>query len=291
MSSARSSDAELAQAVVAGAQSVLQQHEAEVPAGWASALTPILGAWTVRDPQALGVWLAEAALDASDDQPGAALGKLHLDDLVLAFAAAHQEGPAQTELHRRAEQAASRINSRLLSSADAEDVVQQLTLKLLEQPDVLLRYRGRGKLVGWLRVVLTREALARRKKQQRNAPLVEEDLVDLPGFAASPEMRAAKKEHRALVQASLDHAMRQLVSEDRELLRAFYLSGATLDELSEGEGVHRSTISKRLRRIRERLLAQASAHLQQERSKVGESAFRFVMSQVELSIDRSLGES
>ena len=105
----------------------------------------------------------------------------------------------------------------------------------------LASYTGRGSLEGWLRTVLAQEYVNRYRSQRRTAPFDESVQPAAPisdGAAVDPRLEQATAE-----------ALAELPAEERLILAAYYLDGRTLAEIARMQGVHESTISRRLDRL------------------------------------------
>jgi RNA polymerase sigma-70 factor (ECF subfamily) len=104
----------------------------------------------------------------------------------------------------------------------------------------LASYTGRGSLEGWLRTVLAQEYVNRYRRERRSAPFDESVQPTAPvsdSAAVDPRLEQATAE-----------ALAELSAEERLILAAYYLDGRTLAEIARMEGVHESTISRRLNR-------------------------------------------
>lgn len=125
----------------------------------------------------------------------------------------------------------------------------------------LLSYSGRGSLDGWLRALLAQEYVNRYRAGRRTVSL---EAMEQAGrqFASTPAADPAVAPEAGLAREALEAAtgetLRELPAEDRLILAAYYLDGATLARIGRMLGVHESTISRRLDRavagLRKRLL-------------------------------------
>jgi RNA polymerase sigma-70 factor (ECF subfamily) len=106
-------------------------------------------------------------------------------------------------------------------------------------------YQGRGSLQGWLRVVIAQEYVNQYRSVRRETSL-DAALQDGAQFTA-PEPEAAVADPR--VEAAVAAELADLDAEERFLLAAYYLDHRTLAELAKLQGVHESTISRKLERI------------------------------------------
>jgi RNA polymerase sigma-70 factor (ECF subfamily) len=181
------------------------------------------------------------------------LASLRVDELVLARACADgNERAWETFLTRyrntlyesaykivRTESAARSLADSLYAELYGVDSKgQQRTSKLSY-------YQGRGSLQGWLRVVVAQEYVNQYRSVRREASL-DAALQDGAQFTA-PEAEAAVADPR--VEAAVAAELAGLDAEERFLLAAYYLDHRTLAELARLQGVHESTISRKLERI------------------------------------------
>jgi RNA polymerase sigma-70 factor (ECF subfamily) len=110
----------------------------------------------------------------------------------------------------------------------------------------LLRYSGRGSLMGWLRAILAQRRVNQYRKTGRETELGEIEpaavVSEAPDLERLEDLRLAIK--KTLSEAS---------AEERFLLSAYYLDQHTLHEMSRVLRVHEATISRKLKRATERL--------------------------------------
>jgi RNA polymerase sigma-70 factor (ECF subfamily) len=120
----------------------------------------------------------------------------------------------------------------------------------------LASYTGRGSLEGWLRTVMAQEFVNRYRKQKRVVSLEEQEEEGVQFAAAEPALPCISDPR---LEAATDHALAELVAEDRFVLAAYYLDGRTLAEIARVLGLHESSVSRRLDRVsdglRKRILA------------------------------------
>jgi RNA polymerase sigma-70 factor (ECF subfamily) len=127
----------------------------------------------------------------------------------------------------------------------------------------LLYYQGRGSLQGWLRTVVAQEYINRYRSTKRETSL-EAAVEGGTQFAASePEVAVADPRVDAAVTAELT----ELGAEERLLLASYFIDRRTLAEIAKLQGVHESTISRKL----ERLTVGIRKHIRQRLVKAGMS--------------------
>ncbi len=181
------------------------------------------------------------------------LAILHLEGLVLARACAAGDNRAwEVFLNRyratlyesaskiaKEESAARGLADSLYASLYGVDAKgQQRTSKLRS-------YQGRGSLQGWLRTVVAQEYVnlyrATRRETSLDAALDEGQQFE----AGEPDVSVT--DPRAEVAAAEE--LTALAAEERFLLAAYYLDHRTLAEIAKLQGLHESTISRKLERV------------------------------------------
>jgi RNA polymerase sigma-70 factor (ECF subfamily) len=113
----------------------------------------------------------------------------------------------------------------------------------------LLRYSGRGSLMGWLRAILAQRRVNQYRKIGRETELGEIE----PAAAVSEQIEPEQLEGLRL---ALKMTLSEASAEERFLLSAYYLDQHTLHEMSRVLRVHEATISRKLKRATERLRKQ-----------------------------------
>ncbi len=113
----------------------------------------------------------------------------------------------------------------------------------------LLRYSGRGSLMGWLRAILAQRRVNQYRKIGRESELGEIE----PAAAVSEQIEPEQLED---LRVALKMTLSEASAEERFLLSAYYLDQHTLHEMSRVLRVHEATISRKLKRATERLRKQ-----------------------------------
>lgn len=109
----------------------------------------------------------------------------------------------------------------------------------------LLSYQGRGSLQGWLRTVLAQEYVNLYRAGRRETSL--DAALDEGAQFAVAEAEASAVDPRA--EAAASEELTALPAEERFLLAAYYLDRRTLAEIAKVQGVHESTVSRKLERV------------------------------------------
>jgi RNA polymerase sigma-70 factor (ECF subfamily) len=123
-----------------------------------------------------------------------------------------------------------------------------------ERRSPLASYSGRGSLQGWLRTTLVQRFRDHYRSTHRETPL--EDF-DTP--AAAPA--APVQQNLAQLTAAVARTLSLVEAEDRFMLSAYYLDRQTLLQIAQTLAVHEATISRRLKRLTERLHGQLLQNL------------------------------
>ena len=123
----------------------------------------------------------------------------------------------------------------------AEDVVQEVWMKVFRSLD---SFDERSRFTTWLYRVTRNACLdAVRAGQRRPIPVDTLDPVPLPGDLAD----------EVALTASVEHAMRALMPEDKDAFSAVALFGLTYAEAGEALGVPAGTVKSRVFRARRSL--------------------------------------
>jgi RNA polymerase sigma-70 factor (ECF subfamily) len=201
--------------------------------------------------------------EAQDDEPVvAANDELHLSDLYLACACAHDVPGAIPRALAAHQEAIDAVARRVGLSPDArDDLVQILGERLFVKADDGARrialYSGAGSLRGWMKAVATRIALDLVRRGPRDKPSDEEPDDHLfARIADSPDVRFEKESDRAHLRSALRAAFGSLSPQERNLLRYALLDDLGIDELARIYQVHRATAARRLVAARDRLAAE-----------------------------------
>ncbi|MCA9642066.1 MAG: hypothetical protein KC492_15275, partial [Myxococcales bacterium] len=168
----------------------------------------------------------------------------------------------------------------------------------------LANFSGSGELDGWLSVLVTRTWLNlkrdRREVPQEAVAVHVEPESSLLGHgggrsdAQDPELAYLKELYKEQFRAAFTRAAANLEPEQRNVLRAYYGQGSSIDVIAAGRGVHRATAARRVGQAREQLLSETRrlliAELNLSRSDL-ESVMRLIQSQLHLTLSRVFAES
>ena len=188
---------------------------------------------------------------------------LHLEELAIARGCAlGRESAWQRFLVQYREQLTRAAVEMTGSEALGEELASALYSELFglterenKRWSPLLRYSGRGSLMGWLRAILAQRRVDQYRKIGRETELGEIE----PAAAVSEQPDLERLEDlRMAIKMTLSEAS----AEERFLLSAYYLDQHTLQEISSVLRVHVATISRKLNRATERLRKQLVRTLQ-----------------------------
>jgi RNA polymerase sigma-70 factor (ECF subfamily) len=211
------------------------------------------------------------------------------DEVVLARACVAGDPVAIAAFQREMLTPARRVLGRLgLSTADADDVLQEVRAKLLsgERPR-LAGYEGTGALAPWVAAVAGREALSLLRRRRPSEPLDE----DVFAATADPELAVIHARHGADLKAAFQAAVAALSARERAVLRALVIDERIVNDIAALFRIHRVTASRWVSEIRRTLLRDTRRRLSQ---RVGtdpaalDSAMRIVDSGLEMSLHRLL---
>lgn len=215
-----------------------------------------------------------------------------LDELVLACACAEQQPGALLAFEREYLAQVPRWLFRFhVEAALLDELLQSLRERLFvgdgQRAARVDEYSGKGPLGAWVRVLAVRLAIDLRRRAAVRAGTSAEPAVI--AVAPSSEASYVKARYLPALQAALDAAARTLTSEQRTLLRAHFVEGATFDELAAAHGIHRATVWRKIAAARDAVVCAVRLSLQ-ESSTVApadfDSILRTVYSQLDFSFSR-----
>ena len=187
--------------------------------------------------------------------------------LRLAFDCMRRDEKAIRELKNRLESASALLGRDLVSDRDLRaELCQKTYVRLLyggsrQQRGYLLTYAGRARIEVWLRTVLLRQGLAQKRRQEKEIPLetIVEDLAVGPD-SVTPELEFLKRRYAHEFKLAFRQSLASLSARDRLVLRYHLMDKLTAEEIGHRFDVHRVTVARWMRRIRQALLEQTVAH-------------------------------
>ena len=175
------------------------------------------------------------------------------DDTLISRAQAGDEG-AFTELMRTHYAFVYAIVIGIVNNPnDAEEVVQDTFLNAYHG---LAQYKDTNKFKSWLAKIARNRALNWLREGRIDAVSINEVSESTLQSTDSLDEQLLRDEQRELIR----RAMETLSQKDREIARAYYLEGASYDELIRTHGLSYKAISFRLSRAKQKL-AKRLAHL------------------------------
>ena len=132
------------------------------------------------------------------------------------------------------------------NSHDAEEVVQDTFLSAYRG---LAQLEDSAKFKSWLAEIARNRARNWLRKQRGKTVSLDEVNAEILQTEDSPDERLARQEQRELIRRTME----TLPQKDRDIARAFYLEGASYNELTSTHGLSDKAISFRLSRARRQL--------------------------------------
>ena len=129
---------------------------------------------------------------------------------------------------------------------DAEEVVQDAFLNAYRG---LSQLEDTTKFKSWLAEITRNRARNWLRKQRGETVSLDDVSEDMLQIEDSPDERLARLEQRELIRRTME----TLPQKDRDIARAFYLEGASYDELTGTHGLSYNAIALRLFRIKRKL--------------------------------------
>ena len=129
---------------------------------------------------------------------------------------------------------------------DAEEVVQDTFLNAHRG---LAQYQETAKFKNWLAEIARNRARSWLRKQRVDTVPIDEVSEHTLGMQDLPDEQLIRREQRELIR----RAMETLSEKDRDIARAYYLDGASYDELTSTHGLSYNAIAFRLSRAKRQL--------------------------------------
>jgi RNA polymerase sigma-70 factor (ECF subfamily) len=189
---------------------------------------------------------------------------LQLRELALAHACALGRDLAWQQFLARFREPLTQAAVAITGSASlGRDLADSLYSELFglterdgERRSPLASYSGRGSLMGWLRTTLAQRHVDHHRRTYR------ETALDRDDFAAASPVPTPSSDTLSRLDKSLTVILRALEPEERFMLSAWFLDRHTLLEISRLLLVHEATVSRKLKRLTEKLHKQLLQQLQ-----------------------------
>lgn len=240
----------------------------------------------------------KARVDALGSAPDHAGGQPSSDralDLYLACACEEGDGAALRHFESSFMPAIRAAIAKVTRQEDLiDEAAQELRGRLFCPPAPrIASYSGRGPLWKWLRITATRTAYDVHRARGVTPAGIDDVADRFLQDQVDPEFHVVRERYGELVRAALCEALALLSTEEKTLLRLRYLHDDGIDSLAVAFKTHRSTVARKLRGIREKLLAHLQqslgVHIPQLSDSEARSLWRAVRSQVHLSFSRLVG--
>lgn len=163
-----------------------------------------------------------------------------LDPLLRLIA--HGDSGALSDLYDRTSSKLFGICVRLLGNhGEAEEVLQEVYLTVWKKAE---RFDpGKASPITWLAVLARNKAIDRLRRHR-----LATDPIESAGDVADDQPSALDVLERVEEQGRLNGCLEELDHQQREMIRAAFLDGATYPELAEREGVPLGTMKSWVRR-------------------------------------------
>jgi RNA polymerase sigma-70 factor (ECF subfamily) len=244
-------------------------------------------------------YLAHVASKLEGSAVEAALERAKTDDLWVAYGCARGDATAVKLLIAEVEDDLHKALAPFrLDSGARDEVVQRLQERLFvshsKGPPRIAGYAGTGPLPGWICAAAVRLAIDLTK--EANAPVNrpdDEEVADKLEDPSDLEMSVIKQKYQKEFRAAFQIAFRALSAEERNLIRFNFIDGLNIEQIGAMQRVHRSTVARRIARIRQELFDGTKAALRDKfRLSTSElnSLLRLVKSDFDVSIQEALRE-
>ncbi len=284
------SDAALAAALV----HALDEVDAAALAAASASLRAAAATWPALPPPDLA--FVRSVADRLPPGPAAAaIAAVKIDELLLAYHGARGHVVALQAIRSLLDDLRAPLRRTGASAAQIDELLTDLPGDLCGPRSTgaprILGFTGRSTLSAWLRVVVVRTVIDRRR---RAGAIIDDDEVTLAQTATAdldPELDLLRRTYAREFREAFAAAIAELAPEDRALLRQHHIDGVGLDALALLHGVHRATAARRLAAARETIFLKVRRRLLHDLN-VGnatvDSILRIVQSDLDLSIDRML---
>jgi len=193
-----------------------------------------------------------------------AVGRLALPDLLLVAAALAGDRAALDAIEQLTLREANRAVARLGNRVGADDVAQELLLKLLvatgERGPRLAAFGGHGAIDAWLKVAAVRTAISLGRREHEVA-VEDEALAIVADDSDDQALAFLKLSYRAEFKAAFAATVAELPPRARTLLRLQVVDQLTLEEVGAFYRVSRATAARWLADARATLVAGTQARL------------------------------
>ena len=199
----------------------------------------------------------DAALARVEGEPdlAEALARLALPDVYLVTACLDGDRAALAAFERLVRAETERAVAKLPHGPAAEDVVQELMVKLLVAPSPkLAAFGGHGALHAWLRVAAARTAISM-SRRKAELPSDDDALAQVADDTDDQALAFMKSAYRAEFKRAFAAALAALPRRARTLLRLQIIDQLTIEEIGAFYQASRATAARWLADARAQLVA------------------------------------
>jgi RNA polymerase sigma-70 factor (ECF subfamily) len=166
------------------------------------------------------------------------LAQHELNDEHLVARVQARDVAAFTLLYDRYAPAVYAMAAHLLNPVDAEEIVQEVFLRLWQRAEQF--DAGRGSFRSWFMTIARHQILDQLKRCSQEQRLLAENYIDIEGQVT--EMLWQQQQHQGLLQA-----LHQLPAEQRRALVLAYFGGLSQSMIAQELGWPLGTVKKRIR--------------------------------------------
>jgi RNA polymerase sigma-70 factor, ECF subfamily len=198
-----------------------------------------------------------------------ALALIHYEDLFLAMGCSRQDRVAWEHLADEYIPLLRKFSTQACGdSGEAEDLAQEIIVKMLKEGNRMSGYNGRGSLAGWLRATVAHAAVDRFRRARRLVSL--EDSLQSGAFADWMDSGEADSEEALdsrwgpIISNAVSESISRLSARDRLVLGLYYLRGISLLAIGRQFRIHEATVSRWIERLRRDIRKQLEIDLRKK---------------------------
>jgi RNA polymerase sigma-70 factor (ECF subfamily) len=210
-------------------------------------------------------------------------------DLYLVAACCEQDDAALAAFRDAFVPALQQVLARIhLSPQTIDETVQRVLVMVFVGEGAapqIQGYGGKGTLRSWVRSIGVRTGRRLAGLEQDNGS--EEDLAELPGAVADPELELLRARYGLQVREAFRAAFAELAERERNVLRQYHIDGLTIDQLAALYQVNRATTARWVAGARLAIVTRTRKHLVERLGITAtevDSIIRLVRSQLAVSV-------
>lgn len=175
------------------------------------------------------------------------LARVHVVDLLLAFASAEGSDTATTAIDALLGPIAARVHASVATGLDLDELTQRLRVHLLVpapgERKRILSFAGQSSLTRWLHVVATRFALNTRRGERVEVPFEDAFFLSQPDLS-TPEVRLLDARYSVPIREAIGRSLARLDAREQAILWMSLVDGQPAERIGQVYGVHRTTASR-----------------------------------------------